>query len=122
MARHIYDSLAALGKRVYAIGPQSGNIGGIDFYDSLRSLPEKPQAVIIGTKPENAPASIDEVAVCGAKFIWLQQGSYDKHVLALIDRLGLDPIKGCALMYMPGAAFFHRIHRTLAELLGGGYK
>ncbi|OGC90815.1 MAG: hypothetical protein A2W25_12835 [candidate division Zixibacteria bacterium RBG_16_53_22] len=120
--RSIHDSLVALGKRVYAIGPQGGNFNGVNFYDSFKSLPEKPQAVIIGTRPENAQSIIDEVAASGAEHIWLQQGCYDRHLLALVSRLGINPIKGCALMYMPGTPFFHRIHRAIAELFGGGYK
>jgi predicted CoA-binding protein len=118
----VYDSLSALGKRVYAVGPQSGHFDGLEIYDSLRSLSEKPQAIIIGTKPEKALSVLDEVAASGADYIWLQQGCYDKHVLAMVDRMGIDAIKGCAMMYMPGTAFLHRMHRTFAELLGGGYK
>jgi hypothetical protein len=114
--------LAALGKHVYAIGSQGGNIGGVEYYESLKTLPEKPQAIIVATRPENTPAIMDAISASGAEFVWLQQGCYDKHVLALADRMGIDPITGCVLMYMPGAPFFHRIHRTIAELFGGGYK
>ncbi len=122
MSRSIYDSLAALGKRVYAIGPQVGNIEGIEFYDSFKGLPERPQAIIVGTKPENAITLMDEIAASGVEHVWFQQGSYDGHVMALANRLGINPIKGCIMMYMPGGAFFHGIHRVFAELLGGGYK
>jgi hypothetical protein len=121
ITRSIYDSLAGLGKRVYAVGPQGGYFNGINFYDSLKSLPEKPQAIIIGTKPENSSSIVDEIAASGAEHVWLQQGCYDKHVLALVNRLGINPIKGCAMMYMPGAPFFHRFHRSITELFGGGY-
>jgi len=121
-ARAIYDGLAATGKRVYAIGTQGGRFGGIDIYDSLKSLPERPQAIIVSARPGRTPALVDEVAASGAKFLWLQQGSFDKHVLALLSHQGIDPIKGCAIMYMPGQPFFHRIHREFTELLGGGYK
>jgi hypothetical protein len=121
-ARSAYDSFRAAGKRVYAIGRESGNFGGIELYDSVKSLPEKPKAIIIATRPENTVQLFDQIIPLAPDFVWLQQGSYDGHVLALADRLGINPIRGCVIMNLPGAAFLHRLHGAIMEIVGKGYK
>lgn len=118
----IYDQLAALGKQVYAVNPKGGEFEGVRFYRTLDMLPESPEAVIVCMLPDNTREVLESVYESDAKYVWFQQGSFDDDVLAVAARLGLDPIKGCAMMYMPDTVFFHKLHRTINELLGKGYK
>lgn len=118
----IYDQLVTDGKNVYAVNPGGGVYNGVEFYETLDMLPDAPEAVIVCMTPENTHEVLESVYESGAKYVWFQQGSYDEEVLAAAARLGLNPIKGCAMMYMPDAAFFHKLHRTINELFGKGYK
>jgi uncharacterized protein len=118
----IYEQLIDLGKRVYPVNPKVGIYQGIPFYGSVASLPEIPEAIILSVDPAKAKGMLEELKDCGAKYIWFQQGSFDDEVLSEAERMGLDPIKGCALMNMPNAQFIHRFHRTINEFFGKGYK
>jgi uncharacterized protein len=118
----IYEQLEELGKRVYAINPDEGSFGGIRFYNSLSELPETPEAIILSLDLTKAKGILDEAKNSGAKYIWFQRGSFDDEILSDSARLGLDPIKGCAMMNMPNAQFIHRFHRTINEFFGKGYK
>ena len=118
----IYDYLRNLGRRVYPVRPDGGDWQGVTFFESLESLPEKPDAVIIGARPPVTKEVLDSLRNWKPKFLWMQQGSYNRDILAQAKLLGLDPIKGCVFMYMPGASSFHGIHRFFNDLLGKGYK
>ena len=118
----IFDQLVGLGKRVYAINPNFDYYEGVHFYDSLESLPETPEAVVISLDMSKVSGLLESVKNSGVKYVWFQQGSYDDDVLDECGRLGLDPIKGCALMHAPGAGFPHNIHRWVNELFTKGYR
>ena len=118
----IYDQLSAVGKTVYAVHPNGGVADGVEFFSSLQALPESPEAIIVCTLPKNTGGVLDAIKASGAKYVWFQQGSFDDEILSRAARLGLDPIKGCAHMYLPGNAFFHKFHRALNELFGKGYQ
>jgi predicted CoA-binding protein len=121
-ARAVYDSLQLSGKSVYAIGSEIGEFRGIKIYDAIRSLPAKPEAIIVCTKPNTTSTILKEIADSGAGFVWFQQGSFNKATLNEAAIQGIDPIKGCVMMYMPGGSWMHGFHRTINEWLGRGYR
>ncbi len=118
----IYEQLRRLDKRVYAVNPNEGKYQGVEFYKSISSLPEVPEAVILSLDPGDAKGVLQEVKESGAKYVWFQQGSFDEEMSTEADRLGMNPIKGCAIMYLPDAPVIHRFHRALNEFFGKGYK
>jgi predicted CoA-binding protein len=118
----IFDELSRLGKRVYAINGQEGVRDGVSLYSGLDSLPESPQGIIVCIDPSKTKGLLDQLINSKARYIWFQQGSYDSDVIKLAGELGIEPIKGCAMMYMPGAPGFHHFHRAINEFFGKGYK
>jgi predicted CoA-binding protein len=118
----IFEQLTRLGKKVYAVSPNEGEHQGVEFYRSISSLPEVPEAIILSLDPGDAKGVLHEVKDSGAKYVWFQQGSFDEEMLTEADRLGMNPIKGCAIMYLPDAPVIHRFHRALNEFFGKGYK
>jgi predicted CoA-binding protein len=94
----------------------------VQFYSSFRELPDPAEGVIVSADLRKTRGLLEELKNSGAKAIWFQQGCFDKKVLAQANELGLDPIKGCAFMYMPGSPVFHRFHRAINDLFGKGYK
>ena len=122
LAWSILDQLQMNGKRVYAINPKEGTWEGVQFFNSLNDVPETVQGIIVCVDLKKSTGLIDMIKNYGAKYIWFQQGSYDQKILEQANGIGLDPIKGCAMMYMPGVPFFHRFHRAINDLFGKGYK
>jgi predicted CoA-binding protein len=121
-AWEILNSLSSLKRPVYAIGASTGELGGVKIYDSLGSLPEKPEAVIVCTKPKNTALALGQIAASESRAVWFQQGSFNKEVIKRSKELKIDAITGCVMMYMPGTSFFHKIHRAVNEFFGRGYK
>lgn len=118
----IYDQLSKGGKRVYGINLQEGARDGASLYKGLQFLPEIPQGIIVCVDPTQTKGLLEQLRESEAQYIWFQQGSYDADVMKLSGTLGIQPIKGCAMMYMPGAPRFHRFHRAINEFFGKGYK
>jgi uncharacterized protein len=118
----IYEQLIGLDKRVYAINSKGGEKNGIRLFGSLKSLPEVPEGIIVCVDLRNSSGLLESLVNSGSKNIWFQQGTFDNDIVAEAAKLGIEPIKGCALMYMPGTPGFHRFHRALNELFGKGYK
>lgn len=118
----LYEELSKRGKRIYPIHPKGGRRGKIQFYTSFGELPEVPEGVIVSADLRNTQGLLEALKESGVKAIWFQQGCFDKAVIDRATSLGLDPIKGCAHMYMPGGAGIHRFHRVINDILGKGYK
>jgi predicted CoA-binding protein len=118
----IYEQLKRLDKKVFAVNADEGNYQGVKFYRSISNLPDVPEAVILSLDPGDAKGVLQEVKDSGAKYVWFQQGSFDEEMLIEADRLGMNPIKGCAIMYLPDAPVIHRFHRAINEFFGKGYK
>lgn len=118
----VYSQLLKLGKRVYAINPLTEGSRGVKFYPSLEHIPEKPQAIIVALNLKQNRGLLEKIKNSGVKQVWFQQGSFDFKVLDEANRLGIHPIKGCALMYAPQTGFPHSFHRSIIELLGKGYQ
>jgi predicted CoA-binding protein len=118
----IFDQLSKLGKRVYGINSQAGIRDGIKLYSDIDSLPEVPQGIIVCVDPTQTHGLLEMLKRSEARYIWFQQGSYNSDVIKSSAELGLNPIKGCSMMYMPDAPKFHRFHLAINEFFGNGYK
>lgn len=116
----IHNGLVKAGKKVFPVHPEGGYSRGIQFYDSIESLPLTPEAAILSLNLKKHPGILPALRASGIKKIWLQQGSYDNSVLREARRAGLNPVTGCVLMYLPGTSFFHRLHRFFYELFKKG--
>jgi predicted CoA-binding protein len=113
-AHNIKNELLRQGKRVFAVN-RPGQAG----YTDLKELNNHVDRAIIAMKPKNTVSVIDDLASADIHKVFLQQGSYDKEVLAQFADSGFDVYTGCAMMYMADAPFIHRFHRFFYELFGG---
>jgi predicted CoA-binding protein len=116
----IHKALIEAGKNVFPVHPQGGKTDGVEFYSSVDSLPDSPDAGIICLNLNKHLDTVPELKTAGLKKIWLQQGSYDNSALAELESAGVDCLKGYALMYIPGTSFPHRFHRFLHRLFSRG--
>ena len=116
----IYKGLANTGRKVYALHPNGGEKDSVEFYSGVENVPEKPDACIVCTDLKDNDKLLSELSDSGIKKIWFQQGSYNKDVLEKARMHNIDPLTGCALMYLPGTSVIHRIHRFFHELFTKG--
>ena len=116
----VYNAMVKSGKRVFPIHPDGGSVRNVQFYNSIKSLPQVPKAAVLCLNLKKHHAVLPELKASGIKDIWFQQGSYDKSILREAEREGLNPITGCTLMYLPGTSFLHRLHRFFHEFFTKG--
>ena len=111
----IYKAMMKLGKTIFPIHPDGGVSQDVQFYRSLDGTDKIPEAVIVCLNLDKANGLLERLRDSGITKIWFQQGSHKAEHMEKARKLGLDPITGCALMYMPGTSLLHRIHGFFHE-------
>lgn len=94
----IYNRLKSEGYRVYPVNPMYDEVEGDKCYPDLSSLPEKPEVLDMVVSPKRGKTFIEEAARLGIKNIWLQPGTYDQELLALIEEKQLIGLQSCVLV------------------------
>ena len=102
----------------FAINPNAPEAEGDTTYPDLKSVPGGVEAVVIGTKPERAEATIHECAELGIKHVWMHRGFGGGSVCAdatVVGREnGIQVIDGgCPLMFGPTADVGHKIMKVM---------
>lgn len=115
-----YRALKAKGYRVFPVNPTAQNIEGDPCYPSLEVLPEKVGGLIVVIQPTITEQIVRKAAELGITNIWLQQGSELPAAIQFGSEHNLNLVSGeCIMMYMPGTAFPHKIHKFIKETMGG---
>ena len=119
----VYRRLRDRGYEVFAVNPNADQVEGDPTYHDLRSIPGGVEAVVIGTRPETAEATMRECADLGIEHVWMHRGpgagsvsmeaaKYGReHGIAVIDG-------GCPCMFGPTADAGHRAMRFVFTLSG----
>lgn len=113
-----YKSLKAKGYRVYAVNPKVSNIGGDACYDSIASIPEPVDGVVVVVPPKEAIKVVKDVLAAGVKRVWLQQGAESQEAIDFCRKNGVKVIsRQCVLMFAEPTGL-HKFHRNIWNLLG----
>ena len=119
----VYKRLRERGYDVFAVNPNADEVEGDRCYHDLRSIEGGVDAVVIGTRPEHAEATMHECAELGIGHVWMHRGpgggsvsepaaDYGReHGIAVIDG-------GCPCMFGPTADFGHKAMRAVFTLTG----
>src|ERR687897_3157320 len=70
----VYQRLRARGYEVFAVNPNADEVEGDRCYHDLGSIPGGVEAVVIGTRPELAEATMRECAELGITQVWMHRG------------------------------------------------
>lgn len=113
----VYQRLRDRGYEVFAVNPYADQVEGDRCYHDLKSIPGGVEAVVIGTRPEAAEATMRECAELGIRHVWMHRlyekgssvsaaatGYGRQHGITVIDG-------GCPLMFNPTADPGHKIMR-----------
>jgi predicted CoA-binding protein len=119
----VYKRLRDRGYEVFAINPNADRVEGDRAYADLRSIPGGVGAVVIGTRPERAEATMRECAELGIRHVWMHRGpgagSVSAAAAAYGRQQGIDVIPGgCPLMFDPTADGGHKLTRFVYTLTG----
>ena len=114
----VYKRLRERGYEVFAVNPNAQQVEGDHSYPDLQSIPGGVEAVVIGTRPERAKATMLECVELGVQHVWMHQGpgagSVSPAATAYGRQHGITVIDGgCPCMFGPTADFGHKIMRRL---------
>jgi uncharacterized protein len=119
----VYQRLRERGYEVFAVNPNAEEVEGDRCYASLKSIPGGVSAVVIGTRPERAEATMHECVELGIKHVWMHRsvggGSVSKAATDYGLQQGVAVIPGgCPLMFEPVDDGGHRAMRFVFTLTG----
>ena len=119
----VYKRLRDRGYQVFAVNPEADKVEGDIAYPDLASIPGGVQAVVIGTKPETADATMRECAQLGIKNVWMHRsmgaGSVSASATEYGRAQGITVIDGgCPLMFDPTADFAHKCMKLFFSMSG----
>src|SRR2546421_3808145 len=114
----VYKRLRDRGYEVFAINPNADQVEGDRCYPDLKSVPGGVEAVVIGTRPETAEATMRECVDLGIDQVWMHRGPGAGSVSAAATEYGrqrgITVIDGgCPLMFNPTADAGHKAMRLL---------
>jgi predicted CoA-binding protein len=117
-SNNVYRRLKDRGYQVFAVNPNTDTVEGDPSYPDLKSIPGGVDAVVIGTRPEIAQATIRECAELGIKHVWMHRGpgtgSVSNAATEYGRQHGITVIDGgCPLMFGPTADVGHKIMRLV---------
>ncbi|GAA1784764.1 CoA-binding protein [Luedemannella flava] len=119
----IYQRLRERGYEVSAINPNANEVAGDRCYPDLASVPGGVEAVVIGTRPDYAEATMRECAELGIKYVWMHRsfgaGSVSDAATEFGRKQGITVIDGgCPLMFDPTADGAHKVMRFVFTRTG----
>jgi uncharacterized protein len=119
----VYQRLRERGYEVFAVNPNADRVEGDTCFHDLKSIPGGVGAVVIGTKPETAEATMRECADLGIKHVWMHRsmggGSVSTTATAYGRANGISVIPGgCPLMFEPVSDSAHKAMRFVFTLTG----
>lgn len=119
----VYQRLRQRGYEVFAVNPNADEVEGDRCYLDLKSIPGGVDAVIIGTRPETAEATMRECVELGITRVWMHRGPGGGSVSAAATEYGrahgvtvIDG--GCPLMFGPTADAGHKVMRFIFSATG----
>jgi uncharacterized protein len=111
------------GYQVFAVNPNAERVEGDPSYPDLASVPAGVEAVVIGTRPERAEATMRECVDLGIRHVWMHRsmggGSVSRPAAEYGRAHGITVIEGgCPLMFEPVTDPGHRVMRFVCTLTG----
>ena len=119
----VYKRLRDRGYEVFAVNPNATEVEGDRAYPTLADIPGGVEAVVIGTRPERAEATVRECVELGIQQVWMHRsfggGSVSKAAADYGRQHGLRVIEGgCPLMFEPTADGGHKVMRFIFTCTG----
>jgi len=122
-ANFIYRKLRSLGYAIFAVNPNASIVEGDVCYPDLKTIPLKPDGVVIITKPEITDQVVKECAELGIARVWMHKGidsragSVSEGAVNFCHKHNIIVIPGgCPMMYCRNADMGHKFIRWMQGL------
>ena len=100
---------------VVPVHPECATMEGRDCAASLAAVAPPVDSVLLMTPPPVTDALVREFLPAGIKRVWMYRavgaGAVSKNAVDFCRANHIDVVAGeCPMMFLPGAAWFHRLH------------
>jgi uncharacterized protein len=117
----VYTRLKERGYDVFPVNPNADQIDGDTCFPDLHAIPGGVEAVVIGTRPERAQATIEECEDLGIKDVWMHRsfggGSVSEEAAEYGRQHGMTVIDGgCPLMFEPTSDRGHKVIKMVCRM------
>lgn len=122
-SRALWREFRARGFDTVAVNPAAGDIDGFPCHRSVKDIYPAVEGVLIVTPAAASASVVQDCIEAGIRNIWLYRGGPGGSVSAPAVKLARDHnvevIAGeCPFMFLPGAGWFHSVHRGLRWISG----
>lgn len=119
----VYARMRERGYTVFPVNPNSPTAEGDATFPNLGSIPGGVDAVVIGTRPDRAEATMREAIDLGIRHVWMHRafgaGSVSESATELGRAHGVTVIDGgCPLMFGPTSDGGHRFMCRMLTMTG----
>lgn len=119
----VYTRLRERGWEVFAVNPNTDTVEGDRAYADLGDIPGGVEAVVVGTRPEHAEATVRRCVELGIPMVWMHRafgaGSVSPAAARMGREAGLLVIEGgCPLMFDGCTDRGHQMLRRMLTLTG----
>jgi predicted CoA-binding protein len=124
-ANLIYNKLKQNGHTVYAVNPNATTIEGEPCYASVKALPQRPDGVVIVTRPNVTRQVVEDCVAAGVKRIWIHESlihggtSLAPEAVEYCEQHNVELIAGgCPMMYAEPVDFGHKCMKWMMRVSG----
>jgi len=122
-SRRLFDELIKQGYDVVPVNPNAPIIEGRQCFTKVKEVAPPVTSALVITPPSLLESVLRDCADGGVTLVWIYGISGAKKIppaaLAICEEHGMEVVPGyCPFMFMPVAAFFHRLHGTFLRIMG----
>ncbi len=122
-SRMLFRDLRKFGYDIVPVHPTAAEIDGVRCVSSVKRIEPPVDGALLMTRPQVTEAVVKECADAGIRRVWMYraagQGSVSPRAVEFCRSQGISVVPGhCPYMFLPQAAWFHRLHGFFARLTG----
>jgi uncharacterized protein len=105
------------------VNPAAGEIEGQPCFPRLQEVQPPVDSVLLMTSPAVTDTVVRDCAEAGIKQVWMYRaaghGAVTPDAVRFCEANGMSVIPGeCPFMFLPGGAWFHRLHGLVRKIAG----
>ena|SRR6266545_202990 len=122
-SRVLLRELRARGYDIAPVNPQATEVEGLPCFAHVQDITPPPEGALLMTAAAVTGGVVRDCAAAGVPRIWMYRaggkGAVHPEAVDFCRAQGIDVIAGeCPFMFLPGAAWPHRLHGVLRKITG----
>ena len=122
-SRSLFREFRDRGYDAVPVNPEADEIDGQTCFHRLQDVTPPVESVLLMTSPAVTDRVVRDCATSGIRRIWMYRGAGRGAVTAeavqFCESNGISVIPGeCPFMFLPGQAWFHRLHGFVRKMTG----